>query len=312
MHGQFVWYELTTPDPEASKRFYQPLVGWSTQPFDNDYALWTLGGEPLGGIFRLGAEQKAQGTPPNWLPYVEVNSVDETARQAAASGGRMVVPPTDIPNTGRFAVLQDPQGATFGIYKTATQSNPWDGTPRLGKFSWHELMTTDYKAASEFYRKLFGWETTGEADMGPLGTYRMYGLKGKPYGGIYNRTPDMASVPPFWLPYIHVKDVKKSTEDAKRAGAQVVNGPIEVPGGDWVVILSDPTGAAIALHQAPPKSAKPVGAAAGSTAGKVKAKAKKATAKVKKAVAKVKVKAKARKAAKTKPKAAKAKKKARR
>ena len=301
MHGQFVWYELTTPDPEASKRFYQPLAGWSTQPFDNDYSLWTVGGQPLGGIFRLGPEQKAQGIPPNWMPYVEVNSVDETARQATSFGGKAVVPPTDIPNTGRFAVLQDPQGATFGVYKTASQSNPWDGTPRLGKFSWHELMTTDYRAAYDFYRKLFGWDMTGESDMGDLGMYRMYGLKGKPYGGMFNRTPDMASVPPFWLPYIHVKDVKASTESAKRAGAQVVNGPMEVPGGDWIVVLSDPTGAAIALHQAAPKAAK------AATASKPKAKTAKAKSKAVKAKAK---KPKAKKAAKSKPRKAKTAKKA--
>ena len=296
MHGQFVWYELTTPDPEASKRFYQPLVGWSTQPFDNDYSMWTLGGEPLGGIFRLGPEQQAQGIPPNWMPYVEVDSVDQTAQKGASLGGKIVVPPADIPNTGRFAVLQDPQGATFGIYKTATQSNPWDGTSRVGRFSWHELMTTDYRAAFDFYRRLFGWDMTSEVDMGGLGMYRMYGLQGKPYGGMFDRTPDMANVPPFWLPYIHVKDVKASTEAAKRAGATVVNGPMEVPGGDMIVVLSDPTGAAIALHQAPAKASGPAKA---STFKKAKAAVKRAAKATKKAVKKT-AKRVAKKAKKTK------------
>jgi predicted enzyme related to lactoylglutathione lyase len=278
MHGQFVWYELTTPDPEASKRFYQPLVGWSTLPFDNDYTMWTTGGQPIGGIFRLSADLKSQGVPPNWMPYVEVSNVDDTARVAAESGGTVVVPPSDIPGTGRFAVLQDPQGATFGIYKADKPRGGFDGTPVVGKFSWHELMTTDYKAAYDFYKKLFGWAVTSEFDMGPAGMYRLYGLGGKPYGGMFNRTPDMANVPPFWLPYIHVKDVKASTEAAKRAGAQVVNGPMEVPGGDMIVVLSDPTGAAIALHQAPPKATQPAKA---STVKKAKAAVKKVAAKVK-------------------------------
>jgi predicted enzyme related to lactoylglutathione lyase len=258
MHGQFVWYELTTPDPDASKRFYQPLVGWSTQPFDNDYSMWTNGGQPIGGIFRLGPEQQAQGIPPNWMPYVEVNNVDESASRASAAGGTVVVPPTEIPNTGRFAVLQDPHGATFGIYKSSSKSDPWDGTNRLGRFSWHELMTTDHKSAFEFYRKLFDWEKTSDFDMGPEnGIYQMYGLKGKQYGGMFNRPREMAQVPPFWLPYIHVKDVKAATEAAKQSGAQVVNGPMEVPDGTWIVVLKDPTGAAIALHSGTPKTAKP-------------------------------------------------------
>jgi uncharacterized protein len=308
MHGQFVWYELTTPDFEAAKKFYQPLTGWGTQPFDNDYSLWTTGGTPVGGMFRLGPEQKSQGIPPNWLPYIEVNNVDESTAKAISLGGKAVHGPADIPGTGRFAVLSDPQGAMIGIYKSNHASNSWDGKPVLGRFSWHELMTTDYKAAKDFYFKIFGWATTSEMDMGPLGKYSMYGQNKTPFGGIYNRGPEMANVPPFWLPYIYVKDVKQSTEMAKKAGAKVVNGPMEVPGGSWIVVLQDPAGAAIALHSMAPTSAKaaPKPKAKAAKAKAAKAKAAKPKAKMAKAV-----KAKQRKkvAAKAKPKKKAAKKK---
>jgi uncharacterized protein len=306
MHGQFVWYELTTPDFDAAKKFYQPLTGWGTQPFDNDYSLWTTGGTPVGGMFRLGPDQKSQGIPPNWLPYIEVNNVDESANQATSMGGKAVQGPADIPGTGRFAVIADPQGAMFGIYKSSHASNSWDGKPVLGRFSWHELMTTDYRAAKDFYFKLFGWTTTSEMDMGPLGMYSMYGQNNTPFGGIYNRGPDMANVPPFWLPYIYVKDVKKSTDMAKKAGAKVVNGPMEVPGGSWIVVLQDPAGAAIALHSQAAAGATKAGAAktGKAKAGKAKAgKAKKAK------VVKAKAKPKKKVAAKAKPKKKAAKKK---
>lgn len=155
MHGQFVWYELTTPDVDAAQEFYPRFTGWGTQQFDKDYTMWTTGGVPFAGIFRLGPEMRERGVPPNWMPYVEVNNVDETAALATSLGGKVLHGPADIPGTGRFAVLQDPQGAVLGIYLSKAASQAWDGTAVVGRFSWHELMTTDYVKAFEFYRALF-------------------------------------------------------------------------------------------------------------------------------------------------------------
>ena len=247
MHGQFVWYELLTPDPDAAKKFYSSITGWGTQPFDKDYTMWTTGGNPFAGLYRLGPEMRQQGVPPNWMPYVESSNVDETIRLATSLGGTVTVPASDIPNVGRFAVLQDPQGATFGVYKTSGPSTSWDGTPVLGRFSWHELMTTDYRKAFEFYQKLFGWQKTGEMDMGGGNAYLMYG-KGQPYGGIFNRHGDMMNMRPFWMVYIYVKDVRKAVDIATKNGAFVQRPPMEVPGGGTIAILGDPQGAAFALH----------------------------------------------------------------
>ena len=247
MHGQFVWYELLTPDPDAAKRFYSSITGWGIQPFDKDYTMWTTAGAPFAGLYRLGPEMRQQGVPPNWMPYVESSNVDETVRLATSLGGKVTVPASDIPNVGRFAVLKDPQGAAFGVYRTSGPSTSWNGTPVLGRFSWHELMTTDYRKAFEFYQKLFGWEKTGEMDMGGGNMYFMYG-KGQPYGGIFNRHGDMMSMPPFWMVYIYVKDVRKAVETATKNGASVHRPPMEVPGGGTIAILADPQGAAFALH----------------------------------------------------------------
>jgi predicted enzyme related to lactoylglutathione lyase len=260
MHGQFVWYELTTPDVDGARKFYPPIAGWGTQQFDKDYTMWTSGGVPFAGIFRLGPEQRQRGIPPNWMPYVEANNVDETARQATSLGGSVMHGPEDIPGTGRFAVLQDPQGAVFGIYKSSRSSQGWDGTPILGRFSWHELMTTDYARSFDFYRRLFGWEKTGEMDMGDGNMYLMYGKGNKMYGGIFNRPPEMAAMRPFWLCYIHVRDVNKAVETATRAGARLQRGPMDVPGGA-IAILGDPQGAAFAVHQATAAVAAPKAAA---------------------------------------------------
>jgi predicted enzyme related to lactoylglutathione lyase len=220
--------------------------------------MWTTGGKPFAGIFRLGPDLKSMGVPPNWMPYVETEDVDKTAQLATTLGGTVVNGPTDIPGTGRFAVVQDPQGAVFGIYKPTGPSVAWDGNPVVGRFSWHELMTTDWKAAFEFYKKLFAWDNLGEMDMGGGNMYAMFGL-GKMFGGIFNRFGDMASMRPFWLCYIHVKDVGKAADTATKAGASLKRPRMDIPGGT-IAILGDPQGAGFALHDlmegaATPKSA---------------------------------------------------------
>jgi predicted enzyme related to lactoylglutathione lyase len=280
MHGQFVWYELTTPDVDGAKKFYPPITGWGTQQFDKDYTMWTTRGVPFAGIFQLGPEQRQKGIPPNWMPYVDVDNVDEAARKATSLGGKTMHGPQDIPNTGRFAVLQDPQGAVFGVYKSNKSSQAWDGTPVIGRFSWHELMTTDYKKAFEFYRQLFGWQKVDEMDMGGGNPYFMYGMKGKMYGGMFNRPPEMSGMSPFWLMYVHVKDINKAVDTAKRAGAFVKQPPMETPDGGMIAILGDPQGAAFAVHQmkvSMADAAKPTAKTA--TRPKAKAAARKSTAK---------------------------------
>ena len=273
MHGQFVWYELTTPDVEAAKKFYPQFTGWGTQQYDKDYTMFTQGGAPIAGIFQLNAQMRAQGIPPNWMPYIEAGDVDHTAKQAATLGGKIVVAPQDIPGTGRFAVISDPQGAVFGIYKSTAKSMSWDGTPVIGRFSWHELMATDYHKAFDFYRKLFNWEKMQEMDMGGGMMYFIFGSKGKMYGGMFNRMADMASMNPFWMNYIFVKDVPKAVDVAKRAGGQLHRGPMDIPGG-VIAILGDTTGAGFALHAAtaPVEAPKPASTKTAATATRATAK----------------------------------------
>lgn len=306
MHGQFCWYDLMTPDPSGAKRFYPSLLGWKVETFkfaspDQPYDMWSVGGRTFGGVGKITDEQKATGIPPHWLPSVQVNSVDETASKAAQLGGRVVVAAMDIPQTGRYAILTDPQGAMIAIFQANGPFGGFDGTPEMGKPSWHELMTTDYKRAFEFYSALFGWEKIEELDMGPLGVYFEFGMKGKMYGGMFNRTADMASMNPFWLPYFHVKDVETSTEAAKRMGAFVQNGPMQVPGGSWIVVMGDPQGAAFAMHSIPTTRTaveKAVRKAVAKTVKRARKVAKKAVKKAKAAMARRKTKA--RPTAKTK------------
>jgi predicted enzyme related to lactoylglutathione lyase len=272
MHGQFVWYELTTPDAEASKKFYPRFTGWGTQPFDKDYEMWTTGGVPFAGIFKLTDQLRAQGVPPNWMAYVESDDVDATVAKAKSLGATVMAGPGDIPNVGRYAVVIDPQGAAFGVYKSVRESGAWDGTPVIGRMSWHELMTKDHEAAFKFYSALFGWEKNGEMDMGGGNMYLMYGKGDKMYGGMFTQFGDMAEMHPFWLMYIHVKDVAKAVDIATKAGAQVHRPQMDIPGGS-IAILGDPQGAGFAVHHESAPAAAAAQPAAKKSAPKAKKKA---------------------------------------
>lgn len=254
--GRFAWYELMTSDPNAAQTFYTQVTGWGAEPIEfegseMEYTMWTSGENRVGGLMELPEEARQGGAPPHWLAYVATDDVDATASQAEELGATILVPPQDIPNNmGRFSVIKDPQGAVFAIYGSAQEVEDVEKPPQVGDFSWRELATTDYEAAFDFYSKLFGWEKTEALDMGEGAMYQMYGRQGTTLGGMFNKPAEMPW-PPHWLYYVRVDDVETGVEKVKELGGQVLNGPMEVPGGDKVAQCMDPQGAAFALHSSP-------------------------------------------------------------
>lgn len=111
--GAFSWFELKTTDVRAAEAFYTRLFGWTTEPWtgERNYTLIKVDGKEVGGI--VPAETDEPTRPNVWGIYVTVTDVDETARKAPELGGKVLVPPTDIPRVGRFCVIQDPLGAVI-------------------------------------------------------------------------------------------------------------------------------------------------------------------------------------------------------
>jgi predicted enzyme related to lactoylglutathione lyase len=128
--GRVVWPELATPDPVGAVAFYSALLGWKTKPdsgFETaQYLEWQNYGESIGGLMPMRGDEW-KGVPPHWMIYITVANCDERAAHAASLGGSIRVPPTDIPNTGRFSVLADPQGAHFSIIQMASRHQPAAG-----------------------------------------------------------------------------------------------------------------------------------------------------------------------------------------
>ena len=245
--GRFVWHELLTTDTAAAAAFYPKVLPWRTAPSSMPgYTIWMAGQTQIGGLMALPAE--AGATPPHWLVYVGTPNVDATCSQAQGLGARVVKPPADIPNVGRFAVLSDPQGATFALF-TPGSGPPPGAPPAQGAFSWHELATTDVAAALLFYGQLFGWTKGPGHDMGAMGVYQIFQHGSSQVGGMCNvQGPSTA---PSWLSYVSVADASRAVAAAKAGGGRLLHGPMEVPGGSWIAMMMDPQGGAFAVQEAP-------------------------------------------------------------
>jgi predicted enzyme related to lactoylglutathione lyase len=193
------------------------------------------------------------GVPSYWQANVQVENVDETVAEVKRLGGQVYVQ-EEVPAVGRFAVIADPQGAVIAVFTPAADMQSHD-VAKQGEFSWHELYTTDHEAAFTFCERIAGWEKLDEYDMGPMGKYLLWGRNGKQLGGMMTmtgmKTPDGRDVPPSWMYYVTTADLDGALAKAKEKGAMVINGPMVVPGGQRIVQLLDPQGAAFALVTPP-------------------------------------------------------------
>ena len=247
-HGRFLWYELATTDMEAAKAFYTAVVGWSAQDASmpgQAYTLFTAKGVPVGGLMQLPEEASRLGFRPGWLGYVGVDDVDQAAERVERLGGAVHVPPKEIPGISRLAVAVDPQMATIALLKWLEPApQPPSDLSVPGRVGWHELLAADWEAAWVFYGDLFAWQKA-QAETGAVGTYQMFCADGLTMGGMYTK-PATVTVP-FWLYYFNVGDTDAAATRVKAGGGRILNGPVAVPGGNWIVHCSDPQGVMFAL-----------------------------------------------------------------
>ena len=247
--GRPLWYELMTTDMKGAETFYRTVVGWTTAPFEGSpqpYTMFNRSGEvPVGGVLE---RPEGMTAPPFWAMYVGVPDIEAAAAHIKQLGGSECSEVIDVPTVGRMQMMTDPQRAAFYIYQPAGADHRPETPPEVGEASWHELMTTDAPAAMQFYTDVFGWQPSEAMDMGPLGKYHMFNRADRMIGGMMNKGPEMADVPPNWQIYFRVPDINAAIERINANGGQILNGPMEVPGGDWVVNATDPQGAAFSLH----------------------------------------------------------------
>jgi uncharacterized protein len=216
-HGKFVWYDVMTTDTKAAESFYRNVIGWEAKDSgmpDSSYTLFSVGSTMVGGLMPIPEAARKAGVGPAWMGYIGVDDVDACARHVKSAGGAIRREPEDIPGIGRFAVCSDPHGAGFMLFKGTSDQAPAPasaGTP--GHVGWR--------------------------------VYQIFAIDGAPAGGMMTKMPELPA--PFWLYYFNVEAVDAAAARVKNGGGKIANGPLEVPGGSWIVQCFDPQGAMFAL-----------------------------------------------------------------
>ena len=248
--GRPVWYELMTTDTGAAEKFYKNVIGWTSEPFPsspNPYTVFKR--SPKNQVAGLMPRPDGMNMPPFWAMYVAVPDLDEAVTHIKRLGGSALSGVIDVPTVGRLQMMKDPQGAAFYIIQPTPREERPETPPEIGDASWHELMTTDAPAAMKFYGDLFGWQPGEAMDMGEQGKYHIFNRPHGMIGGMMNKPPAMANVPPHWMIYFRVPDIDAAVERVKANGGKILNGPMEVPGGSRIVNAMDPQGAGFSLHE---------------------------------------------------------------
>jgi predicted enzyme related to lactoylglutathione lyase len=241
--GRPVWHDLVTSDLDAAKRFYGGLFGWTFRDFDvkeGKYALASLGGRPVAGILHPG---KRDVNVSQWVTYFSVGDVDAAALAGERAGANVVVPPRNIANQGRAALLVDPQGAPVALARLAG-GDPAPAPPPLNGWLWVDLWTQDPAASSAFYRGLLGLEPETVEQGGK--PFTVLGRGGRAYAGMI-RIPQ-PDIRPNWLPIVRVEDARAAAERAAQLGGRVLLAPSPEIREGRAAIVADPTGGTVAVH----------------------------------------------------------------
>ncbi len=246
-HGSFIWYELLTKDAKAAKKFYDDVIGWNIDaeaPAGGmDYRMINAPDGQTGGVMQLNADMLANGAKPVWLGYFGVDDVDASVASIVEAGGQVHLPAFDIPGVGRLAMVTDQQGIPFYVMRGASpESSTAYQRMGMGHVSWNELLAPDDAAALDFYGKQFNVTKVGAMPMGEMGDYSFIGnteSKGDAIGAVMRTPPGGHS---GWFFYFRVPEIAEAKAKIEAGGGEIRQGPMEVPGGEWVISADDPEG----------------------------------------------------------------------
>lgn len=242
-HGEFSWVDLNSHDMAAAAKFYGDLFSWTTNNVDTQggppYAELEKDGKLVGGLGQMSDEMKAQGIPPLWNSYVNVDDAEAVVAKAQEMGGQVVVPLMPVLDAGWLAFIQDPTGGMLALW----QKNQHAGAmvrDEPDTFCWNELATRDIEGARKFYGELFGWEFE-ENNMSPS-KYYLCQVDGKNVGGIMEMTAEWGDIPPHWTVYFCVADAAATTAKLSELGGTVRVQPFDTHVGPIAIVADNQGG----------------------------------------------------------------------
>ncbi|MWA06056.1 hypothetical protein F8568_038050 [Actinomadura sp. LD22] len=245
--GMPTWAELSTPDLEASKRFYSALFGWSylTVAAESlgDYEMCTLGGTQGPQIASMQA--MADDTlPPSWTCFFRTADVAATVSAVRSAGGRALTDPVQVAQMGRLAMFADPEGASFAVWQPYEYKGA-EATGEPATMCWVELACRDIEQARSFYRAVFNWRAVDHRHNVPA--YTVFKLVDEAVAGMI-RIEDSwpAHQTPHWIPYFAVADCDASAALAADFGARIHVSPSDIPPGR-IAAMTDPVGARLVI-----------------------------------------------------------------
>ena len=244
--GRFVWFDLVTQDPRKAQGFYGELFGWKTKdapmPGGGSYTMLVANGKELGGYMPT-----PKGAPPHahWLAHLQVKDVKATCDQITRLGGKIRKQPEQMGEYGTMAIVADPYDATFALWQPGKPEGTGDYLETPGTWCWNELTTPEPEKSVEFYTKIGGFTHT-KMQTGPM-TYHVLESDGKRRAGITK--PMMPNVPTQWTPYVHVSSADQTTDKAKKLGATVHVGPMDIPNVGRFSVFTETTGGTLGILQ---------------------------------------------------------------
>lgn len=244
--GKFIWFDLFTRDLPGACDFYGRLFGWSfedTAPGSSNIKTIRNDGTPMGNVVQMKSDA-GKITESRWLSFMSVENVDQAVERITENGGSVHIPPKEVPDRGRLALVYDPEGALFAVL-TASKGDPPDDPYVPNGWIGSELWTLHVKGALKFYGQLVGYQPETRK-VGMASSYLLLYRDGQPRGGMV-KIP-WKDVKPNWVPYIGVSDIEAIVEKAKKLGGKVLVG-LDPDREDDVAILADPSGAVFGVLQ---------------------------------------------------------------
>ena len=239
-NNMFCWIDLATTDPAAAKAFYNGLFGWEyfdvPTPMGSHYTMCQINGHNVAGLSILPPDMMAQNIPPIWTSYIKHDDVEAVTAKVAAAGGTVMMPPMDIMESGRMAMIQDPTGAVVGL---------WQPREHIGSqlvnmpnaLVWNELQTKDVDAALSFYGTVFGWGH----DQDPNG-YHLFKLGERMQAGMLKMDESWGEIPPNWGVYFMTEDIEATAAKAQELGGTILVPATAAGGRGRFAVIQDPQG----------------------------------------------------------------------